>query len=207
MRWAPRHLPDIFAALAQHLFLVTVSVSIAFVIALVLGIWGARRPAVYGVIITLTGAIFVVPSLALFALLIPLIGLGAKPAIIGLVSYCLLTLVRNVATGLRGIAPDVLDAADGMGYGRWRRLIEIELPLALPHIVAGVRIATVTVIGIATVAAYINAGGLGTIIFAGIDQRFPEKIIIGGALTALLAITADFVLTRIERRLRAERTG
>jgi osmoprotectant transport system permease protein len=205
MRWAPRHIPDILAALGQHLFLVFVSVSIAFVIALVLGIWGARRPAVYSVIITLTGAIFVVPSLALFALLIPLIGLGAKPAIVGLVSYCLLTLVRNVATGLRGIPPDVLDAADGMGYGPWRRLIDIELPLALPQIIAGVRIATVTVIGIATVAAYINAGGLGTIIFAGIDQRYPEKIIIGGLLTSLLAIVADFVLTRIERRLRADR--
>lgn len=205
MRWAPRHLPDIFAALGQHLFLVVVSVSIAFLIALVLGVWGARRPAVYSVIITLTGALFVVPSIALFALLIPLIGLGAKPAIVGLVSYCLLTLVRNVANGLRGIAPEVLDAADGMGYGRWRRLVEIELPLALPQIIAGVRIATVTVIGIATVAAYINAGGLGTIIFAGIDQRYPEKIIVGGALTSLLAVAADFVLIRIERRLRADR--
>jgi osmoprotectant transport system permease protein len=187
--------------------LVVVSVTVAFAIALVLGIWGARRPAVYGLVVFVTGAIFVVPSLALFALLIPIMGLGAKPAIVGLVSYCLLTLVRNVATGLRAVPPEVLDAAEGMGYSHRQRLWKIELPLALPFIVSGIRIATVTVIGIATVAAYINAGGLGKIIFDGIDQRYPEKIIIGGLLTSFLAIGADFVLSRLERRLRSDRAG
>jgi osmoprotectant transport system permease protein len=103
------------------------------------------------------------------------------------------------------VPAEVLDAADGMGFGNWQRLRKIELPLALPYIVSGLRIATVTVIGIATVAAYINAGGLGTIIFAGIDQRYPEKIIVGGLLTSLLAIGADVLLSRIERRLRAHR--
>lgn len=207
MRWAPNHIPDILEALGQHLFLTVTSVALAFAIALLLGIWGARRPAVYAAILFVTGAIFVVPSLALFALLIPLMGLGTKPAIVGLVSYCLLTLVRNVATGLRAVPPEVLDAAEGMGFGPWQRLRKIELPLALPYIVSGIRIATITVIGIATVAAYINAGGLGTIIFAGIDQRFPEKIIIGGGLTSLLAISADAALSWVERRLRAHRTA
>jgi osmoprotectant transport system permease protein len=207
MRWAPKHIPEILTALGQHLFLVVVSVTIAFAIALVLGIWGARRPAAYRLIVLVTGAIFVVPSLALFALLIPFLGLGAKPAIVGLVSYCLLTLVRNVATGLRAVPPEVLDAAEGMGFSQRQRLWKIELPLALPFIVSGIRIATITVIGIATVAAYINAGGLGTIIFDGIDQRYPEKIIIGGLLTSLLAIGADFLLSRMERRLRADRVG
>jgi osmoprotectant transport system permease protein len=205
MRWAPNHIPDILEAMGQHLLLVLVSVLIAFAIGLCLGIWGARRPAIYGVIIFVTGAIFVIPSLALFALLIPFMGLGTKPAIVGLVAYCLLTLVRNVSMGLRAVPAEVLDAADGMGFGYWQRLRKIELPLALPHIVSGLRIATVTVIGIATVAAYINAGGLGTIIFAGIDQRYPEKIIVGGLLTSLLAIGADVLLSRIERRLRAHR--
>jgi osmoprotectant transport system permease protein len=115
-----------------------------------------------------------------------------------------LTLIRNVATGLRAVPADLLDAADGLGFDPWQRLIRIELPLALPFIVSGIRIATVTVIGIATVAAYINAGGLGTIIFDGIDQRFPEKIIVGGLLTSALAIGADFLLSRLERRLRAD---
>jgi osmoprotectant transport system permease protein len=207
VRWLLRHWPEVLAALGQHLLLVAVSVAIAFAIALVLGIWGARRPAVYRLVMIATGAIFVVPSLALFALLIPFLGLGAEPAIVGLVSYCLLTLVRNVATGLRAVPADVLDAAEGLGFGPWQRLVKIELPLALPFIVSGIRIATITVIGIATVAAYINAGGLGRIIFDGIDQRFPEKIIIGGLLTSALAIGADFLLSRLERRLRADRAG
>jgi osmoprotectant transport system permease protein len=205
MRWTPNHIPEILDALGQHLLLVFTSVLIAFAISLFLGIWGARRPVIYAVIIFITGAIFVIPSLALFALLIPFMGLGTKPAIAGLVVYCLLTLVRNVAMGLRAVPADVLDAADGMGFGYWQRLGRIELPLALPYIVSGVRIATVTAIGIATVAAYINAGGLGTIIFAGIDQRYPEKIIVGGLLTSLLAISADVLLSRVERRLRAYR--
>ena len=207
MRWAPKHIPEILTALGQHLLLVAVSVTVAFAIALVLGIWGARRPAVYHLIVVITGAIFVVPSLALFALLIPFLGLGTKPAIVGLVSYCLLTLVRNVATGLRAVPAEVLDAAEGMGFNSRQRLWKVELPLALPFIVSGIRIATITVIGIATVAAYINAGGLGTIIFEGIDQRYPEKIIVGGLLTSLLAIGADFLLSRVERRLRADRAS
>jgi osmoprotectant transport system permease protein len=205
MRWAPNHIPDILDALGQHLLLVVVSVLIAFAIALCLGIWGARRPAIYALILFVTGAIFVIPSLALFALLIPIMGLGTKSAIVGLVAYCLLTLVRNVALGLRAVPAEVLDAADGMGFGYWQRLSKIELPLALPYIVSGLRIATVTAIGIATVAAYINAGGLGAIIFAGIDQRYPEKIIVGGLLTSLLAISADVLFSRLERRLRAPR--
>ena len=205
MKWTPTHIPEILQALGEHLVLVVSSVSIAVAIALVLGIWGARRPSVYAVVMSVTGAIFVIPSLALFALLIPWLGLGAKPAIVGLVSYCLLVLVRNIATGLRSIPAEILDSADGMGYGPMRRLWEIELPLALPYIVSGIRLATVMVIGIATVAAYINAGGLGTIIFEGIDQRYPEKIIVGGLLTSLLAIAADAVLTRVERRVRADR--
>jgi osmoprotectant transport system permease protein len=207
MRWLPRHWPEVLAALGQHLLLVVVSVAIGFTIALILGIWGARRPMVYRLVTIVTGAIFVVPSLALFALLIPFLGLGAKPAVIGLVSYCLLTLIRNVATGLRAVPADLLDAADGLGFRPWQRLIKIELPLALPFIVSGIRIATVTVIGIATVAAYINAGGLGTIIFDGIDQRFPEKIIVGGLLTSALAVGADFLLSRLERRLRADQAS
>jgi osmoprotectant transport system permease protein len=202
MRWAPTHIPDILQALWEHAVLVFVSVAVALLISLALGIWTARRPRIYGAVLFLTGTLFVIPSLAMFALLIPLLGLGFKPAVTGLTAYSLLILTRNIATGLRAVPPEVADAAAGVGYGAARRLLEIELPLALPFIVAGLRIATVTVIGIATVAAYINAGGLGGIIFAGIDQRYPEKILIGGGLTALLAIGTDFVLSRVERGLR-----
>ena len=151
---------------------------------------------------TVTGIIFIIPSLALFTLLIPLLGLGMKPAIVGLSSYTLLILLRNVVTGLRGVPTDVLDAADGMGYSSWQRLVRIELPLALPLIVAGIRIAVVTTIGIATVAAFIDAGGLGTIILMGIDQSYTEKILVGGLLTASLATFFDLVLSQAEKALR-----
>ncbi len=201
MNWAPKHIPEIALAVWQHLVLSISSVLIGLAIALVLGIVCARRPRLYAFALTVTNIIFVIPSLALFALLIPFVGLGMEPALIGLSSYCLLILLRNVVTGIRGVPADILDAADGMGYGPWQRLFRIELPLALPLIVSGARIALVTVIGIATVAAFIDGGGLGTIILIGIDQEYAEKILVGGILTALLAIIFDFILTRAEQAL------
>lgn len=201
MNWAPKHIPEIALAVWQHLVLSVSSVLIGLVIALMLGIVCARRQRLYAVALTIANVIFVIPSLALFALLIPLVGLGMEPALIGLSSYCLLILLRNIVTGLRSVPPDVLDAADGMGYGPWQRLFRIELPLALPLIVSGARIALVTTIGIATVAAFIDGGGLGTIILIGIDQEYAEKIIVGAVLTALLAIVFDFILTRAEQAL------
>jgi osmoprotectant transport system permease protein len=204
VNWTLSHWPEILEALGQHLVLVLASIAIAFALALALGIAIARRPRLSAIVIGTTGAIYAVPSLALFAMLIPLVGLGRAPAIVGLSAYALLVLVRNVATGLRGVPAEVLDAARGMGFGPWRSLLRIELPLALPVIVAGLRIATVTLIGIATIAAYVNAGGLGALIFAGIDQRFAEKILVGGGLASALAIGADVALTRLERRLGAQ---
>lgn len=201
MRWAHKHIPEILLAVWQHLLLSVTSVLIGLAIALVLGIVCARRPRLYAVALTVTNIIFVIPSLALFALLIPFLGLGMEPAIVGLSSYCLLILLRNIVTGLRGVSPDVLDAADGMGYSKWQRLFRIELPLAMPLILSGSRIALVTTIGIATIAAFIDGGGLGTIILIGIDQEYPEKILVGGLLTALLAVFFDLVLTRAERLL------
>jgi osmoprotectant transport system permease protein len=201
LRWAHKHIPEIALAVWQHLLLSVTSVLIGLAIALVLGVICARRPRLYAVALTVSNIIFVIPSLALFALLIPFLGLGMEPAIVGLSSYCLLILLRNIVTGLRGVSPDVLDAADGMGYSRWQRLFRIELPLALPLILSGSRIALVTTIGIATIAAFIDGGGLGTIILIGIDQEYAEKILVGGLLTALLAVFFDLVLTRAERLL------
>jgi osmoprotectant transport system permease protein len=199
LTWAPRNIDQILEAAGQHLLLSLLSVAIGCAFALVLGIWSARRPRLYAALLTITGIIFVIPSLALFAVLIPVLGLGMKPALVGLSSYCLLILLRNVVTGLRSVPSEVLDAADGMGFSRSQRLMRIELPLALPLILSGVRIALVTVIGIATIAAFIDAGGLGSIILAGIDQSYPEKIIVGGGLTALMAILFDLLLTGAER--------
>ncbi|RXT15589.1 ABC transporter permease [Rhizobium leguminosarum] len=207
MKWVPKHLDRLFEALLEHLYLVFSSVGIALVISLIVGIWAARRPRSFAVIIIFTGILFAVPSLALFALLIPIMGIGAAPAITGLAAYSLMILIRNIGMGFQAIPRDILEAADGMGYGTARRICEVELPLAMPYIVGGIRIAMVTVIGIATVAAYINAGGLGVIIFEGIDQRFPEKIIAGGLLTSFLALFADYCFASFEKLLRRRSGG
>ena len=201
MRWATRHYDDILLALWQHLVLVGAAMLMAFVISLFLGITTARRPRLYALVMTVTGMIFSIPGLALFALLIPWLGIGMLPAVVGLTAYALMILTRNIAAGFHAVPLDVREAARGMGYGTWRNLCEVELPLALPFIITGLRIATTTLIGIATVAAYINAGGLGSIILAGLDQRYPEKIFIGGGLTSLLAIGADLFFVRLQRRI------
>lgn len=203
MSWTFRNLDNIGIALWEHIVLVAISMAIAFTISLFLGIWASGRPRVYASVVAVAALLYTVPSLALFAMLIPILGLGAKPAITGLVAYSILILVRNIATGLREVPAEIVDAASGMGFSPMQRLWRIELPLALPVIVAGVRIAVVTQIGIATIAAYINAGGLGYLIFSGINQRFPEKILVGAAVASLLAIVADRSLAILERRLRA----
>jgi osmoprotectant transport system permease protein len=205
--WAIAHAGDVGRATWEHVVLVVVSVAIALAISLVVAVWASRRPRAYAPIMALTALLYTIPSLALFALLIPIVGLGRVPAIIGLVSYSLLVLIRNIATGLREVPADVVEAAQGMGLGPGQILLRVELPLALPVIIAGVRVATVTVIGIATIAAYINAGGLGTLIFDGIQQAFPVKIIVGGVLTSAMAVATDLGLTGLERRLRASRAG
>ncbi|HEY8563883.1 MAG TPA: ABC transporter permease [Beijerinckiaceae bacterium] len=203
MNWTLNNYDRLFAALVEHVWLVGLSLAISLAIALPLGIVSARRPRLYAVTVAVTGVLYTVPALALFALLIPFMGLGTAPAVTALVLYSLLILVRNVATGLRQIQPEILEAADGMGYGAGRRLLAIELPLAMPVIVAGIRVTTVTLISVATVAAYISAGGLGDIIFQGITQDFGEKIVAGALVTSALAVLADEGLKWLERRLRA----
>ena len=203
MSWALENYDRLAIALGEHIVLVATALVISLVIAFPLGIWTARRPALYVAAMTVTGVLYTIPALALFALLIPFMGLGKAPAITALVLYSLLILVRNIAIGIREVPAELIEAADGMGYGKGRRLLRIELPMALPVIVAGIRITVVTQIAVATVAAYINAGGLGDIIFQGIAQDFGEKIAAGAVLTSLLAIAADESLKGVERRLRA----
>jgi osmoprotectant transport system permease protein len=205
--WAIENYDQLAIALGEHIVLVATALVLSLVIAFPLGIWTARRPALYVAAMTVTGVLYTIPALALFALLLPFMGLGKAPAITALVLYSLLILVRNIAIGIREVPAELIEAADGMGYGKGRRLIRIELPMALPVIVAGIRITAVTQIAVATVAAYINAGGLGDIIFQGIAQDFGEKIAAGAVLTSLLAIAADESLKHVERRLRATTSG
>lgn len=203
MSWAIENWDRLLVALWEHIQLVGVGLAISLVVGLPLGVLSARQPRVYLAVLLVSGALYTVPALAIFALLIPYLGLGFWPAIVALVAYALLIIIRNTATGLREISPDILDAADGMGFGRWRRLFAVELPLALPVIIAGVRITVVTQVSVATVAAFINAGGPGDIIFQGITQDFGEKVVVGAVVTSALAIVCDEALRRVELRLRA----
>ena len=139
----------------------------------------------------ISGFLYTIPTLAFLALLIPVVGLGKTNAIMCMVAFSLMILIRNVATGIREVSPDVVDAARGMGMSAGQVLRRIEMPLALPVIVAGMRIATVTVISVAVVAAYINAGGLGTIIFSGISNDHAPKIWTGAITACVLAVVAD----------------
>lgn len=201
MTWIAENPDALLEALLQHIVLVVEALVISLAIAVPLGIWSARRPRIYTAVLLVTGILYTVPALALFALLIPIMGLGQGPALTAIVLYSLLVLTRNVVVGLRNISPDVLEAADGMGFGRWRRLVRIEIPLAMPVIVAGIRLTVVTQISVATVGAFIGAGGLGDLIFQGITQDIGEKVVVGAALASLLAIVADEALRRLEKRL------
>jgi osmoprotectant transport system permease protein len=203
--WAIENSDALWDALLQHLGLVAASLLVSLAIALPLGVWSARRPRLYAAVLVVTGILYTIPALALFALLIPFVGLGSVPAVIAIVLYSLLVLTRNVVVGLQSVPPDVLEAADGMGFGHWRRLFAIELPLAAPVIIAGIRLATVTQISVATIGAFIGAGGLGDLIFQGITQDIGDKVVVGAVLASALAVLADESLRRIERRIAVSR--
>lgn len=202
LNWAVENSDIVVEALVRHLALVAEALAISVAIALPLGIAAARRPRLYAIVIAVTGIAYTVPALALFALLVPVLGLGEGPALVAIVLYSLLVLVRSVVVALRGVPADILEAADGMGYGRWRRLVAVEVPLAAPVIVAGIRLTVVTQISVATVGAYIGAGGLGDLVFQGITQDNLDKVLVGAALASALAIAADEALHGLERRLR-----
>jgi osmoprotectant transport system permease protein len=183
----------------EHLLLTFVSLAIALAIAFPLGVLAARRPRAGAITLGILNVIYTIPSLALLAILVAIFGLGMPTAIVALVAYAQMILVRNVAEGLQGVSPAALDAADGLGFTRFQRLLRVELPLALPAIVGGIRIATVALIGIATVAAWIDAGGLGTLVFEGLHQDDPDKIIAGSLGAVVLAFAADAALRAAER--------
>jgi osmoprotectant transport system permease protein len=202
MTWFLRNWDQVAVALWQHIVISVTSLAIAFAISLFVGIWAARHDRVLHWALGVSGVLYTIPTLAFLALLIPLVGLGRANAIICMVAFSLMILVRNVAVGIREVPPEVVDAAKGMGMSRGEILRRIELPLALPVIVAGLRIATVTVISVAVVAAYVNAGGLGTLIFSGISTDHAPKIWTGALTACALAIIADWALAQLERGVR-----
>ncbi len=185
---------------AQHLRLTLETLVIALVIAIPVGVLVARIHWLQGPFLGVLGVIYTIPSLSLFVLLIPTFGLGVTPAVIALVAYSQLMLVRNWVIGLTTIDPSIIEAAQGMGLSGWQRFWQVEFPLALPLLLAGIRLATLSTIGIGTIAAYINAGGLGTLLFIGVTTANYQMILSGGLAVSLLAIGSNYLLRFLERR-------
>jgi len=199
------HRGEILEATVAHLTLVLLAMAIAIAIALPLGMFIVQRPALRNIALGVASVFQTIPSLALFGFLIPIPfigGIGRRTAIVALVLYALLPILRNTYVGLAGIDPGVLQAAEAMGMTQSQILWRVRLPLALPVILAGIRTATVITIGVATIAAAIGAGGLGTFIFRGVAMVSDAVILAGAIPAALLAILADVLLARLERHLK-----
>lgn len=201
--WLAAHVGAMGQRFVQHFQLVAIAVAFGFVISLVLAIWAYRQPRVYPPITAVTGLLYTIPSLAAFAILRPITGLTIVTALIPLTTYTLLILIRANVAGFNSVPADVLEAAVAMGYTRRQRLLRVELPLALPLMMAGIRLATVTTIGLATVASILGEsfGGFGFFITEGLDRFFLTEIYLGAVLSIVMAFAADFLLVRIERRV------
>ena len=198
--WLFAHVQLFVDALVQHIELTVIAVVLALAISLPLGVLAHRWSAFRNPVLTIFGIVYTIPSVALFSFLVPYTGLVSfTTAEIGLVGYAVLIILRNVLVGLESVPPDVVDAANGMGYRPFARLIRIELPLALPAILAGVRVATVTTIGLVTVTALIGLGGLGQLILTGLVENFRTPLLVATLLCIALALVADLVLAGAQR--------
>src|SRR3954454_1787545 len=196
------HLDDLVARIIQHIWLAAIAVAIGFVISFALAILAVRRRSTYGPILGISDILYTIPSLALFAALVSITGITLLTVEIPLVMYTLVIYVRNIATGLDGVPVDALEAADGMGYTRTQRLWRVEVPLALPLIVAGVRLATVSTLALVTVTSILGDtfGGLGFFILEGYRRNFPTELYFGAIPSIVLAIAFDVLLSRVEGR-------
>ncbi len=201
--WIADNLDKYWDPLLQHVYLTVVSVGIGFAIAFALAIVAHRQRWLTGPIVGVTGALYTVPSVAAFLLLLPVTGRGNTTAIIALVAYTLLIFFRNITTGLRNVPDEARDAARGMGMTDNQMLRRVELPLAMPEILAGLRIAFTTTVGLATLAFFAGAGGLGENIYssgAGTGGiRFQSNVVVAGGLAVLLAAIADLIILTVQR--------
>jgi osmoprotectant transport system permease protein len=198
-RWIADHFHEYLSPLWRHLELTLSSVALGFAIAFVLALIAHRRRWLTGPIVGVTGVLYTIPSLALFAILIPLTGFGFKTALIPLTAYTLLILFRNIMAGLANVPEEARDAARGMGLTDHQLLWKVELPLATPEIIAGLRVATTTNVGLAALAFYAGAGGLGQQILT--DITFKSNILVAGLLCVLLAFVLDLALLLTQRLL------
>ncbi len=200
--WIVDNLDVIWQRLTEHVGMTLTAVVIGFAISFAAALLIRRRRTLTAVVLGFTGILYAIPSLALFAFLIPFTGISFLSAEIALVSYTLLILIRNILLGLESVPPEVVEAATGMGYTPRQLLWRVELPIALPIIVAGLRIATVTTVGLVTVTALIGQGGLGyLIVVTGVRGFFPTAIWVGAVLSIALAVLADVALLGVQRWL------
>ena len=192
----------LLAATRQHVELTVVSVLLGLLLAVPLALLARRFRRLETPVVSFTGFLYTIPSLALFAVLAPVTGLTGTTVVIGLTAYTLLVLVRNLLAGLDGVPDDVREAARGMGVGPVRMLLRVELPLALPTVLAGVRVATVSTVALVTVGVVVSNGGLGQLIFSGLNNNlYRAEIFTATVLCVLLALTADLLLLGLEKLL------
>jgi osmoprotectant transport system permease protein len=199
--WVVDNLGDIWAALAEHIVLTVIPVGLGFLLAFPMALASIRWPGLYSPLLGVAGILFAIPTLALFVVMIPFTGLSKATAIIPLTLYTLLILLRNTVEGLKGVPSYVTEAAEAMGYTRARQLFRIELPLAVPVIMAGLRIATVNTIAYVAITALIGQGGLGNLFMDGFLRQFPTPLIVGLVLSVTLAVAADLGLLGVQHVL------
>jgi osmoprotectant transport system permease protein len=199
--WIGRNMDQIVDRTWEHLGLTAISVGLGLVISVGLALVALRWRWTYSPITWVTGLLYTIPSLALFAILVPIVGLNATNAVIALTSYTLLIIIRNLVAGIDGVPVSVLEAADGMGYTTQARFWRMEVPLALPAIIAGLRIATVTTVGLVTVTAVLGLGGYGFFILRGLNTFFWTQILVGVVLSVVLATLLDVGFVGLERLL------
>lgn len=195
---------DLISALLVHIQITSIAILIAICIAVPLGIWLARHKKYAEIFIGTVGVIQTIPSLALLGFMIPLLGIGKVPAMVALVLYALLPILRNTYIGISEVSPGSIEAGTGMGMTRWQLLFMVQLPIAFPVIIGGIRTATVWTIGVATLGALIGAGGLGDFIFRGIATANTRLILLGAIPAAALAIFFDLILRYFEQRKKIE---
>jgi osmoprotectant transport system permease protein len=197
--WIGGHTDDIVSRLLHHVIFTLIAVGLGFVISLALSLLVVRWRWLYGVVASIAGILYTIPSLALFAVLVTITGPTVTTAEIALVGYTLLILIRNIVAGLDGVPRDVREAAVGMGFSPRQVLFKVDFPLALPVIVAGLRVATVTTIGLVTVSALIGMDNLGTFITDGLSRFFMTPVLLGAVLSIALAVLADVALLGVQR--------
>jgi len=190
---------DLIEAFVEHLQLVGMSMAVAVVIALAIGLSVFEKDRLAQPVLTVSGIILTIPSYAAFAFLLPFTGLGFTSAVIVLIAYAQLPILRNTIIGLREIDPAIVESGVGMGMGRGQLLFKVQLPMALPVIMAGIRVSTVMIVGIAAIAAVIRAGGLGVFIFRGIARTSNELVLMGALSIAVIALLIDYAFSLIER--------